>query len=177
MFIRCSTAIAAIIAVLGAPGCSTYVTGVAAAGGGTVAPRPAEPAGSATAFAGVGHRTAHDDTFGVDLSAVARATPSAGKLGVGEGAFLLARYELVHFLFRAGPQLDFELRDARPLVGGGAYGSAALALTLRRDGDARTMLTFGPIAEVTGRFSRPRGEALLGLALGLLWTGRDRDGP
>lgn len=175
MFLRCSTA--AALSLLGVSACSTHVTGVAATGGGTVVPRPAEPAGGATAFAGVGHRTGYDDTFGVDLSAVARVTPSAAKLGVGEGAFLLARYGLAHFLFRGGPQLDFELRDARLLVGGGAYGSAAVALTLRRDGQARTMLTFGPLAELTGRFSRPRAEALLGLAVGLLWTGPERDAP
>jgi hypothetical protein len=121
--------------------------------------------------------------LGVDVNAKAKITASTQNLAWGNG-FLFARPigSKGEGILRSGLHLVFERFDEKLLVGGGPYASLSGGITLdedvyfvpgqlfphwRRD---RTLLTFGPIAEIDARFSRPSAVAFVGIGFGIAWA-------
>jgi hypothetical protein len=122
--------------------------------------------------------------LGIDVNAKAKLTASTQHFAYGNG-LLWARAvgDKGEVLFRTGLHLVFERFDEKLLVGGGPYASLMGGITLdedvyfvpgqlfaphwRRD---RTLLTFGPIAEIDARFSRPSAVAFVGIGFGIAWA-------
>lgn len=146
--------------------------------------RAASPGGSLEVHGGLGTSAPHGvSTLGVDANAKMRATPATQHLAFGEGFFYthtIGRSGAA--TARAGLHLVFERYDEKLLVGGGPYAQimggiavdedryfvpGAIFAHTRRD---RTLVTFGPTAEIDARFSRPTAVAILGLAVGIAWA-------
>lgn len=121
-------------------------------------------------------------TLGIDANAKLRATADTQHLAFGNG-FLYARaIGSGALIARGGLHLVFERFDEKLLVGGGPYAGLMGGIALdARDyavpgpffayhGRDRTLLTFGPFAEIDARFSRPSSVGLLGLAVGIAWA-------
>ena len=120
---------------------------------------------------------------GVDVRAAMKATAQTQHIGFGNG-FLYARSigAKGEGIIRSGLQLVFERFDEKLIVGGGPYAMILGGFTLdedvyfvpgqifshtRRD---RTLLTFGPMAEIDARFSRSSAVAFLGFGFGIAWA-------
>jgi hypothetical protein len=121
--------------------------------------------------------------LGVDVNAKLKAKGSTQQIAFGNG-FLFARGigRQGEVLLRTGLHLAFERFDEKLLVGGGPYVGLMGGFTLDEDvyyvpGDFlahwrrdRTLLTFGPIAEIDARFSRPSAVAFVGIGFGIAWA-------
>ncbi len=120
--------------------------------------------------------------FGMDVGAKLAATRDTQHVALGDG-FLYARAVGGGALIaRGGLHLVFERFDEKLLVGGGPYAAlmGGIALDVREyaspgpflsfRGRDRTLLTFGPFAEIDARFSRPSSVGFLGLAVGIAWA-------
>jgi hypothetical protein len=120
---------------------------------------------------------------GLDLNAKAKVTAATQNIAFGSG-LLFARPigSKGEGLLRTGLHLVFERFDEELIVGGGPYAALMGGITLdedvyyvpghlfahwRRD---RTLLTFGPFAEIDARFSRPSAVAFAGIAFGIAWA-------
>lgn len=121
--------------------------------------------------------------LGMDVRAAMKATAQTQHIGFGDG-FLYARSfgSRGEGILRTGLQLVFERFDEKLIVGGGPYAMILGGVTLdedvyfvpgqvfshmRRD---RTLLTFGPMAEIDARFSRSSAVAFLGIGIGIAWA-------
>jgi hypothetical protein len=120
---------------------------------------------------------------GIDVNTKMKVTSETQHIAFGNG-LLYARPvgRTGEVLFRTGLHLVFERFDEKLIVGGGPYTMLMGGVTLdestyyvpgdmfahtRRD---RTLLTFGPMAEIDARFSRPSAVAFLGLGVGIAWA-------
>lgn len=118
-----------------------------------------------------------------DVNLRAKVTASTQHLAFGDGLlFARAIGSKGEVIVRGGLDLVFERFDERLLVGGGPYAALAGGISLdedvyyvpgqifahwRRD---RTLLTFGPMAEIDARFSRPSSVAFVGVGIGIAWA-------
>jgi hypothetical protein len=121
--------------------------------------------------------------LGLDVNAKLKATGSTQHIAFGDG-LLYARWISAKSaaLIRTGLHLVFERFDEKLLVGGGPYVGVMGGITLDEDvyyvpGDLfahwrrdRTLLTFGPLAEIDARFSRPSAVAFIGIGFGIGWA-------
>lgn len=139
--------------------------------------------GSVALHGGIGSSSeGATSTLGMDANAKLKATADTQHFALGDG-FLLTH--LVGrggaLTVRGGLHLVFERFDEKLLVGAGPYAALMGGIPLesqeyfvpgqlfahtRRD---RTLLTFGPAAEIDARFSRPTAVAFLGIAVGIAW--------
>ncbi len=173
-----------ILASVALAGCSTYNE----VNGGPVVAVPANEGasvgGGVALHGGIGASSPGvTATFGMDASAKLKATADTQNVAFGDGFFLTRMVGKGGALtVRGGLHLVFERFDEKLLVGGGPFGALMGGVPLesdeyfvpgsffphtRRD---RTLLTFGPIAELDARFSRPSAVPFLGLAIGIAWT-------
>lgn len=130
-----------------------------------------------------GSNTEARSMVAMDVRATMKATAQTQHIGFGNG-FLYARSigAKGEAMMRAGLQLVFERFDEKLIVGGGPYAMLLGGFTLdedvyfvpgqlfshtRRD---RTLLTFGPMAEIDARFSRSSAVAFLGIGIGIAWA-------
>ena len=119
----------------------------------------------------------------IDVNLKGKATSVTQNLAFG-GGFMFARPVATkgEVLLRGGLHWVFERYDGKVLVGGGPYAMIAGGIALdedvyyvpgqlfshwRRD---RTLLTFGPMAEIDARFSRPSAVAFVGIGIGIAWA-------
>jgi hypothetical protein len=120
--------------------------------------------------------------FGMDGSARLAATRDTQHVALGDGVLYARAIGAGAWTARGGLQLVFERADEKLLVGGGPYAAlmGAVALDVREyaspgpffsfRGRDRTLLTFGPFAELDARFSRPSSVVFVGLAVGVAWA-------
>lgn len=120
---------------------------------------------------------------GLDVSTKAKVAASTQQIAFGSG-LLYARGigSKGEAILRSGLHLAFERFDEKLLVGGGPYAGLMGGIMLDEDvyyvpGDLfahwrrdRTLLTFGPIAEIDARFSRTSAVAFVGIAFGIAWA-------
>lgn len=140
--------------------------------------------GSFAAHAAIGSSNEQTNAMtGYDVSLRGKFTGSTQHLAFGDGLlFARAIGSKGEVILRGGLSLVFERFDENLLVGGGPYAMLAGGIALdddvyfvpgqifshwRRD---RTLLTFGPMAEIDARFSRPSSVAFVGLSIGIAWA-------
>lgn len=140
--------------------------------------------GGIAAHAAVGSSNEHTNAMtGTDASIRAKLTESTQHIAFSDGLLFArgigAKGEVI---VRGGLSLAFERFDDTLLVGLGPFATLAGGLTLdedvyyvpgqifahwRRD---RTFLTFGPMAEIDARLTRPSAIGFVGLSIGIAWA-------
>jgi hypothetical protein len=119
--------------------------------------------------------------FGLDLGLKGKVTSRSQSLAFADGFYWSRSFGKQIGLVRGGAMLGLERYDERPLLDIGLYGgfSGGYSLSERNHTDRslfggerreRTYLTFGPMVDISARFSRPSGIAFLGLSIGLVFT-------
>jgi hypothetical protein len=127
--------------------------------------------------------TTTNTMVGLDLNAKGKFAANTQNIAFGSG-FVFARpvASKGEVLLRSGLHFVFERFDEKLIVGAGPYAGLMGGIALDEDvyyvpGDLfshwrrdRTLLTFGPMAEIDARFSRPSAVTFVGLGIGLAWA-------
>jgi hypothetical protein len=158
-------------------------------GGPVVALPTGEDASFGGAIAAHGAVGSSNDTgrriVGLDVNAKGKLTGASQHIAFGQGLLYSGSIGTKgEGILRTGLHLAFERFDEKLLAGGGPYAALMGGFTLdenvvyvpargifgpywRRE---RMLLTFGPIAEIDARFSRPSAVAFVGIGFGIAWA-------
>jgi hypothetical protein len=175
-----------VVAALLVTGCAT----MSEVNGGPIVGLPtnddASVGGAFAAHGAVGSSNEKGRTLvGLDVNAKAKLAGSSQQIAFGQGLLYTGSIgKTGEGILRTGLHLAFERFDEKLLVGGGPYATLMGGFTLDEDvvyvpergifgpywRRERTIFTFGPIAEIDARFSRPSAIAFVGLGFGIAWA-------